>query len=115
MKGNPRHSLARDVAAQALMQVGRFADAEKRLRERLALGPERADTRMNLAVCRERVGDVDGAIAEWRKALEIDPLNSQVIQRLAAMLDRAGKPEEAREMRARLKSRLTKRAGGPRR
>ncbi len=100
-KSNAKHRLARDLLGLALMQLGRFPEAEVRLRERLALGSDRADTRINLAICRERSGDPDGAILEWRRVLELDPLEPQALEAVAKWLDQHDRAKEAAELRRR--------------
>ncbi len=51
-----------------------------------------------------RFGDQAGAAADWRRALEVDPLDEAVADRLAILLQASGRPAEmceVREMRAR--------------
>jgi tetratricopeptide (TPR) repeat protein len=51
-----------------------------------------------------RLGDQAGAASDWRRALELDPLDEAVAGRLAVLLQASGRPAELcelREMRAR--------------
>ena len=51
----------------------------------------------------ERVGNLDGAIAEYEKALEIDPNNVQVMGHLARAYVKSGEePEDLRKLLKRL-------------
>jgi arylsulfatase A-like enzyme/Tfp pilus assembly protein PilF len=104
LAANPRHALARDLAALAALSLGDFARAKELLLQRLALGLERADTRINLAIACERLGDDERAEREWRRAHELDPLNRQALTGLAALAERLGRTQEAAEWRARLQS-----------
>jgi len=78
VRENPRNLLARDLLGVALMQTDRFAEAEPVLRERLLQGPERADTHLNLGLCRLELGDPDGALAELGRALELAPEHAEI-------------------------------------
>ena len=64
---NPRHLLAADLYALCLMQAHEFAEAEKVLRQRLAVA-EAADARLNLGLCRLELGDGEGARVEIEAA-----------------------------------------------
>ncbi|MBI5435111.1 MAG: sulfatase-like hydrolase/transferase [Planctomycetes bacterium] len=102
---NPKHALAHDLAALAALQLSDFTRAKELLTARLALGAERADTRINLAIACENLGELPRAEREWRRALELDPLNSQAVDGLAALCERTGRNAEAAELRASLQSR----------
>ncbi|MCC6406185.1 MAG: sulfatase-like hydrolase/transferase [Planctomycetes bacterium] len=102
---NPKHALAHDLAALAALQLSDFARAKELLIARLALGAERADTRINLAIACENLGDLARAEREWRRALELDPLNDQAVDGLAALCERTGRNAEASALRASLQSR----------
>jgi arylsulfatase A-like enzyme len=72
VRENPRHPLALDYYALCLMYAARFAEAEPRLRQRLALG-ETADTRLNLGLCRLELGFPREALAEIEAAERLAP------------------------------------------
>lgn len=101
---NPKHCLAHDLAALAALQLGDFATAKERLEARLALGTERADTRINLAVACERLGDDPGAERAWRRAVALDPWNAQALNGLADLLERTQRADEAARVRSTLQS-----------
>jgi len=61
------------VLARALQSAGRYVDAEREwlaLREKM---PEEPGVSLDLGGCRERAGNVDGAVAAGRDALKIAP------------------------------------------
>ena len=77
------------LAARAYGEAGRVVDAG------LALAP---DDRM-LLECRGEVraatGDPDGALADWRRAVEVDPDNIGPVYSSAFLLERLGRLQEA--------------------
>jgi arylsulfatase A-like enzyme len=73
VRENPRHLLALDLLALCLMDAGEFAAAEDVLRQRLEAGPEAADTRLNLGLCRLELGDAEGALPEIEAAARLTP------------------------------------------
>ncbi len=100
LQENPGNCLAQDALAFNLMKLGAFAEALDALERRLACGGERADTWVNLGLCRERLGDRDGGLEALSRARSIDPGHPQVRAELSSMLERAGRAEEAAEVRA---------------
>lgn len=80
-----------------LASKGRWADAEARLRESLAVAPRSADTHVNLA---NLLGDLDRpkeAEAEYRAALSIDPNEPAAHYDLGVFLADAGRTAEAEQ------------------
>lgn len=53
----------------SLVVAGRFAEAEKELREALRMDPTLAEAHYNLAIALRHQGNVDDAIAEYHRAL----------------------------------------------
>jgi tetratricopeptide (TPR) repeat protein len=62
----PHHLLGQGVA---FVVEGRFADAEKPLREALRIDPTLAEGHYNLAIALKNLGQLDEAIAEYHRAL----------------------------------------------
>ena len=72
-----------------------LAEAERLARRVVAGRPEWAAARHILGkIARER-GDTEGAIASYRKALELDCANATIANDLAWLLCQAGQPQEA--------------------
>ena len=65
--------------------------------------PNAAEPRNNLGLVFEHVGNLDGAIAEYKKALKIDPNNVQVMGHLARAYVKSGeKSDDLRKLLKRL-------------
>ena len=73
VRENPGHLMALDLLGVCLMQAQRFEEAEDVLRRRLSGGTERADTRLNLGLCRLELGDARGALDELLAAERLSP------------------------------------------
>ena len=54
------------------LRVGRFTDGAALLREADRLMPDRADIVYNLGVAMRHLGDLDGAIVQWTRAVKIN-------------------------------------------
>lgn len=108
LQANPKHALAHDLAAITALELGDFARARELLLARLALGGDSADTRINLALACERLGDDACAETAWQRACELDPESARAADGLAALLERTGRAEAARKVRAAVQSRATK-------
>jgi Flp pilus assembly protein TadD len=63
----PHHILGQGVA---LVVQGRFAEAEKPLREALRLDPTLSEGHYNLAIVLRNMGQLDEAIAEYHRSLQ---------------------------------------------
>jgi Flp pilus assembly protein TadD len=74
------HHLLND--GSALVVEGRFAEAEKPLREALRLDPTLAEGHYNLAIALKNLGQLDEAIAEYHRALNGFSTESQRAQAL---------------------------------
>ena len=81
--------------AASTWQLGAFEEALDALQRRFACGTERADTWLNIGVCRECLGELERGIEAMRHALEIDARHPRVRAELARMLEAAGRPDEA--------------------
>lgn len=74
--------------AGSLMRQARLVDAEALLRDVLARNPENVDAWTALASVRERIGDTDGAVALFDRALELAPTNLAVLSGAIFAADR---------------------------
>jgi tetratricopeptide (TPR) repeat protein len=77
-----------------LSAMGRFDEAETYIRQALK-GLDDPVTHFNLGLLLARTNRVDGAIAEYEKALKLDPMHSDSRTNLAAALARQGKLDRA--------------------
>jgi Flp pilus assembly protein TadD len=75
----PHHLLGE---GSTLVIEGRFAEAEKPLREALRLDPTLAEGHYNLAIALKNLGQLDEAIAEYHRALNGFSTESQRAQAL---------------------------------
>jgi tetratricopeptide (TPR) repeat protein len=78
------------------LAAGDYALAERRLDAVLKLAPEFAAAQGNLGVLRRRRGDVSGALAAYRRALELAPRNPAILGNLAALYVGLGREREAK-------------------
>lgn len=74
---------------------GRLDDAMEHLRIATTLAPDWAPGWINLGVVRNRMGDREGAIDAYRKALDADPLDSSALTNMAAIYRDRGMDSEA--------------------
>ena len=79
-KGVDKRSVAGDVAL---------------LEKAAAAWPERAEFRYALGFAHEITGDIEGAIADYREASRLDPLDGDVVTAIGAILVSKGQMEEA--------------------
>ena len=82
------------------LRSGRFDQALDWLRSAVAIDPGYAGSWVNLGVARRRSGDIDGAEAAYRAALELDLNSTSALQNLAALLHFRGSEEEALDLLA---------------
>ena len=69
----PENGIAWSCLSQALEELARHAEAEEAAARGVGLAPEAAQTHLNLGIARQVSGDLAGAQAEFRAALEMDP------------------------------------------
>ena len=71
---DPHHPpLYQHFVAQALFALGRFEDAVRALKARLARQPDSDVSRVLLAACYGYLGRAEDARAEWQEALRVNP------------------------------------------
>jgi len=89
---------SREEVVEALAD-GRFETARALAEDAAARAADDAVLRALHGLCRDRGGDAEGAIREYRAALYLDPGLFQIRLLLAACLERRGWPERARQER----------------
>jgi tetratricopeptide (TPR) repeat protein len=82
----------------ALWRKGLAAEAADHLRRAALLAPDRADAEYYLGESLHQVGDDAGALAALERAAALDAGNPKPLQLMGRVLDRLGRPDEAREM-----------------
>jgi len=108
----PNHLEHRLNLAAVLLSAGRGDEARRVLDDAIELDPSSARAWFTLGVLRGRDGDLDGAVAAYRRALEIQPDDSGARQNLANILLRSGRPEAALSEYRRLLARDNSSAAG---
>jgi TolB-like protein/Tfp pilus assembly protein PilF len=94
LKIDPKLSQPHAALAFVHQRSFRRADTEKELERAIALNPNNVTARHWHALDLVLQGKVDSAIAEWRKAKELDPLSLIVGSNLGLALVRTGRKEE---------------------
>ncbi|MBV9993905.1 MAG: tetratricopeptide repeat protein [Caulobacteraceae bacterium] len=85
------------LEAMLLTNGGRFADAEEVCRRLLAVDGSNAGARCAMALCREAVGDPEGAAEHDRIAVHLDPGFAMPRLHLGLLARRAGERSVARQ------------------
>jgi tetratricopeptide (TPR) repeat protein len=81
----------------AYLAEHRYADAQRVIDAGLALGPNDPALIRSRGEVRAGTGDTEGALADWRYALQLDPEDLSGVYASAFLLEREGRPEEAIE------------------
>jgi tetratricopeptide (TPR) repeat protein len=92
---NPQLSTAFNLLGYANRQAGNFAEAEKAFQSYVALIPKDPNPYDSYAELLLKMGRWDDAIAQYRKALEIDPNFVNAHQGIAMAQLYSGKPKDA--------------------
>ena len=69
----PRDAAARNALGGLYLRLGKLPEAEAELAEAGRLDPKSPWAPYNLALVRDKRGDRPGAIAQFRRALQVDP------------------------------------------
>ena len=81
---------------KALLMSGDEDDkAEALLRKSISLKADYWESHLELAKALEQKGDLEGALPELRRAIELNPKSAEAHFRLGRVHDRMGKPEDA--------------------
>ncbi len=83
-----------------LLAAGRLPEAVERLQLAIELDPELAAAWVNLGVSKRRIGDLAGAEAAYRRALELEPRHPAARDNLVSLLHLYGRHEDVRNLRA---------------
>jgi len=78
------------------LREGRPEEALRQLQIATSLSPDWAAGWVNMGVARARLGDVDGAFAAHRKALEVEAGNSSALTNMSILYRELGRESEAR-------------------
>jgi len=81
----------------AYLAEHRYVDAQRVIDAGLALAPNDPTLIRTRGAVRAGTGDTEGALADWRHALELDPEDLSGVYGSAFLLERAGRPNEAIE------------------
>jgi tetratricopeptide (TPR) repeat protein len=83
------------LLAAAYLAEHRYADAPRVIEAGLQLVPNDPALIRSRGEVRAGTGDTEGALADWRFALELDPEDLSGVYGSAFLLERQGRPEEA--------------------
>ena len=97
LSDRPKDLDAHRLLAAAYLAGRRYAEASHVVDAGLALAPDDAALIERRGEVRAGTGDPDGALADWRRALELDPENLSPVYSSAFLLEREGRLDEARE------------------
>lgn len=85
------------LLAAAYLMAHQYDQAQRVIETGLALAPNDASLHESRGEIRAGTGDPDGALLDWRRALELNPENLSPVYSSAFLLERQGRLEEARE------------------
>ncbi|MCO6417947.1 hypothetical protein JYK14_17525, partial [Siccirubricoccus sp. KC 17139] len=106
----PPAPVARLEAAQRLADAGHLAEAVQQCEAQIRDSGPSADAFHLLGLLRDAAGSRPEAIANYRKALYLDPQHHEALAHLALLLEQQGDAAGARMLRDRLQ-RLSRRSG----
>ncbi len=92
---DPKSATAQYNLGSSLARSGNLAEAEHHLRSALKMSPD-AKTYTGLGIVLWQQGRTDDAVASLRAAIEADPTDATARQKLAEILESAGRTDEAR-------------------
>jgi tetratricopeptide (TPR) repeat protein len=97
LQKRPNHSPILLRLAQLSTEIGKPADAEKYLRQLLAVEPNSLEARIELGRILFQQGNVQGALAETQNVLKLDPKNADALYNLGAIHGNLNNDEMARK------------------
>lgn len=104
LRGNPGNVAVMNYLSSALARLGRVDEAAALLRRAIERGADRPLTRLGLSACLRLQGDLEGALAEVMRALELDPHNLLGLNNAVALLNELGRSQEASPFLERLRA-----------
>lgn len=93
----PRSSAIRHTFADTLLRAGRLAEAEAQYREALTLDRENRNALLGLSELAMRRNRLEEALRHLSRALELEPYDSEVHEKLARLYTRMGDPVKAKQ------------------
>ena len=93
---DPRHAFAHNRLGAALVNLGRYPEAEQEFRCAIELEPGFAKPHFNLGIVLFWKGDFDAAEAAYLRAVELDPRNVEALVSLGMTLGTVGRLGDAR-------------------
>ena len=95
---DPRKAVYHNNYGTALLSLRRFAEAEASFRRALAIRADYADALANLGMVQAAIGDESAAEMSFRRALECQAWHRDATKRLAALMERHVRVEEASQL-----------------
>jgi len=109
----PNDYLSTYFYGKALLFNGDDEQAEKLLRKSVSLNGGYWESRLDLAEALEETGDLNAALAEFRRTIALNPKDATAHYRLGRLYDRLGKPAEANAEYAIQKGLIDEEESGP--
>jgi protein O-GlcNAc transferase len=94
---DPANAIAYENIGAVQLDAGRLEEAKRAFERAVALNRESSQGENGLALLAMRAGDRTGAIAHWKRAVEIQPANFDALYDLGVQLARDGQHDAARQ------------------
>lgn len=92
----PANHVLYELRAQVLLSVGNYLDAIQLCKASIEISPNWSESHLTLARCYREFGEIYYALESLQRALELDPLNQEVIVELEEMREITSKADELR-------------------
>jgi len=109
----PEDYLATYFYGKVLLFNGDDAQAETLLKKSVSLNGRYWESRLELAKAMEQIGELEAALGEFRKAIELNPKDATAHYRLGRLYDRLGKANDASAEYAKQKALIDEEESGP--
>jgi tetratricopeptide (TPR) repeat protein len=97
LKKTPEHVPVLLRMAQLARELGRLPESVQHLRKAVATEPRNADAHLELGRALFDSSDIEGAIAETKRVLDIDPKHTDALYNLGAIYGNMNRDDLARE------------------